>query len=398
MKPLDYALAYLGAGISVIPIRTDGSKAPDASLLPRVFDEDTGGARPSWKPFQVSQVDEATARSWWGRCNPPGIAALGGGDAGLELLDFDREADAIFPAWQALVEEEAPGLVDRLCLVKTPGGRHCWLRCLDGAWGNQKLASLSAEEIAGERALAKKEGRKPQLTLIETRGDGGYALVPGCPPACHPSGLTYDRVGGPPLWGLPPISLDEEEVLIRCARSFTREVPVEPPAPATPKDYGGRLRPGDDFDRRGEDWDEILGAAGWKCAGRTGQERRWRRPGKDGPGWSATTGHCRGQGSVDLLRVFSTNAEPFSDGKAYGKFRAYALLAHDGDLSAAARDLAAQGYGERARRELPRPTTTELERALGLIAAYPELVWDALLLRADVAKKALARLAEEGGR
>jgi hypothetical protein len=106
------------------------------------------------------------------------------------------------------------------------------------------------------------------------------------------------------------------------------------------------LRPGEDFDQRG-DWAEILGPAGWQCVATRGDERRWRRPGKDGPGWSATTGRCRGKDGADLLRVFSSNAAPLEDGKAYGKFRSYTLLHHNGDFTAAARDLAAKGYGAR---------------------------------------------------
>jgi hypothetical protein len=121
---------------------------------------------------------------------------------------------------------------------------------------------------------------------------------------------------------------------------------VRPDASAArPKVRGADdLRPGDDYDRRGPDWAEILAPHGWACAATVVAERRWRRPGKD-RGWSATTGHCSGKDGADLLRVFSSSAEPFEDGKSYGRFRAYALLNHGGDLSAAASDLARQGYG-----------------------------------------------------
>jgi putative DNA primase/helicase len=88
-----------------------------------------------------------------------------------------------------------------------------------------------------------------------------------------------------------------------------------------------------------------------------GDKTLWRRPGKDGRGWSATTGHCAAKdGGADLLAVFSSNAHPFegpSGGRlcsCYGKFRAYALLKHGGDFKAAARELGRQGYGERLNR------------------------------------------------
>jgi hypothetical protein len=65
----------------------------------------------------------------------------------------------------------------------------------------------------------------------------------------------------------------------------------------------------------------------------------WRRPGKE-KGWSATTGHCRGEVGGDLLYVFSSNAHPFEAEKAYSKFSAYAILRHGGDHAEAARELA----------------------------------------------------------
>ena len=73
---------------------------------------------------------------------------------------------------------------------------------------------------------------------------------------------------------------------------------------------------------------------------------RRKRPGKDGPGWSATTGRCRNEQSGELLYVFSGNASPFEPERAYSKFATYTLLDHNGDFKAAAKDLAEQGYGE----------------------------------------------------
>src|SRR5262249_7159213 len=121
--------------------------------------------------------------------------------------------------------------------------------------------------------------------------------------------------------------------------------------------------PGGDFDRRGPAWDQILTPHGWAAVREGGAVTYWRRPGKDGPGISATTGYCKGQDGADLLAVFSSNAHPFegpsgdSPCRCYGNFAAYALLNHGGDFKAAARDLARQGYGEQRqdRNGRPRP-------------------------------------------
>ena len=108
-------------------------------------------------------------------------------------------------------------------------------------------------------------------------------------------------------------------------------------------------RPGDDYNDRAA-WGDILGAHGWQAVNQAGSVTRWRRPGKDGRGWSATTGYTK---EADLLCVFSTNADPFEgpNGQsvctAYTKFAAYALLNWDSDFKAAASALGRQGFGPR---------------------------------------------------
>ncbi len=58
MSVLDLARRYLAAGISVIPIALDGTKAPWAQLLPKVYDPDKGQHRATWKPFQQRLATE----------------------------------------------------------------------------------------------------------------------------------------------------------------------------------------------------------------------------------------------------------------------------------------------------------------------------------------------------
>jgi hypothetical protein len=379
MTPIDVARRCVGAGISVIPVARDGTKAPAWELLPRVADEKTGRLHPSWNPFREAAPDREQVRAWWGGGDPPGIAALPGNLSGLELIDFDREAAELFPAWRDLVEIERPGLVDRLCVVRTPrrpAGYHVWLRCVDHAVpGNQALARLSIPEQRREKEDAKTQGRKAEVTLIETRGEGGYALIPGCPGYCHETGGEYRFLSGPALWELGTVSIEERDTLARCARLFSREVKEDgPPAAACGRgEPASGLRPGDDFDARGPDWREILEPHGWALAGSRGDERRWRRPGKD-HGWSATTGHCRAQDGADLLRVFSSNAHPFEDGKAYGKFRAVSLLSFGGDAKETARALGRMGFGDRPKARAPtgdRPSPEEVEFVLRALEAAP---------------------------
>jgi hypothetical protein len=110
-----------------------------------------------------------------------------------------------------------------------------------------------------------------------------------------------------------------------------------------PPQNGTGNRPGDDFNRRAG-WEEVL--MGWTLARRIGAVAFWRRPGKDGNCWSATTGHCKNEQGQDLLYVFTSNAHPFQPEKSYSRFAAYTLINHAGDYKAAARALAGKGYGE----------------------------------------------------
>ena len=118
-------------------------------------------------------------------------------------------------------------------------------------------------------------------------------------------------------------------------------------------------RPGDHFNRvLGLDgYLDFMLAHGWGYVyteddGPYRGEHYIRRPGKDA-GTSATLGNPLHEGLYPKLHVFSTAAAPFEAGTAYDAFGAFALLHHDGDISAAARALRAQGYGwDEHRREL----------------------------------------------
>jgi Bifunctional DNA primase/polymerase, N-terminal len=162
------ALFYLGRGLSVIPVRADGTKRP---------------ALPSWARFQTERATAAEVTAWFqdGRV---GIAIICGRvSGGLVVLDFDGpEAWGEFRMAAVRRCPQCLDALDREPRVKTPGGgRHVYLRP-DQVEGNEKLARL--------------DGR---ATFIETRGEGGYVLAPGSPAACHISGRVYEWEV--PLWG-----------------------------------------------------------------------------------------------------------------------------------------------------------------------------------------------------
>lgn len=168
MCMLDIARSYRDAGFSVVPIEPDGTKRPACP----------------WKQYQDRKPTDAELHYWFG-VERYGIAVICGQiSGGLEVLDFD--SPEAFTLWRAMIEAKAPGLLATLPQVQTPkGGMHVYVRS-DKPRGNQKLA----RDENGQ-------------TLIETRGEGGYVLAPGCPAACHSTGKSYVHVAGPAITETP---------------------------------------------------------------------------------------------------------------------------------------------------------------------------------------------------
>ena len=298
---LTIAEQALEAGISVVPPRTDGSKAPLGS----------------WRTFQerlpyLQEIDD-----WYRIDQNPGIGVVCGAVSGnLEALDFDRHSayeDFIERARETGLSE----LVDRVeagYLESTPKGRHWLWRCSEIS-GNTKLANNEDQEV-----------------LIETRGEGGYVIVAPSSGSIHPSGEPYELLSGS-IETITAITPEERGLLLDLARSFDH---VAQRADLRPLE--SESRPGDQFNAEST-WSELLVPEGWAEIYTRNGITYWRRPGKN-IGISASSG----LGDADLFYVFTTSTV-FDGNAAYSKFGAYTLLNHQGDYSAAAAALRADGFG-----------------------------------------------------
>lgn len=313
----DVANRYVSYGLSILPVKTDGSKAPESLS--------------EWKSLQKRQPNGTELAKWFCNATPCGVAVICGAISGhLEVIDFDDPT--LLNGWLELIKQVgAHDLAKRLMSVKSPGGYHLYYRCPERVEGNQKLARR-------KRADGKVE------TLIETKGEGGYVIAPGSPIECHPDKLPYELLSGS-FNDIPIISSAERAVLLDCARALNEHFDERDVVhgfdtwrPHTTSNAGNR--PGDDFNFRAE-WQDILSSAGWTLVKQFGGEGYWRKPGDTKPGHHATTNHA----GNNLFHVFSTSAAPFEAGTAYTKFAAFALLNHRGDFLGAARELARQGYG-----------------------------------------------------
>lgn len=324
------ARAYLGAGLSVVPAVRNGSEK-------RV-------ALDSWKAFQQRRSTEAECDGWFAR---PGqsIAIVCGVVSGhCEAIDFDAKGEA-WNAWRDHIREEQPDLYDRLVIESTPsGGKHVFYRCdspvdrqLDLAQRRIDVDGPEEVERFGKRLKPKKDANGQWyvvVTLIETRGEGHLCL-------CAPSEGYVLEQGS--LTDLPVISAEERESLLTAARlqgDLPKTVIDGPQERKTNGTSSDGNRPGDDFNRRG-DVREILQQHGWRQT-RAGENEHWCRPGKE-RGTSATL-------RDGVFYVFSSNAHPFEAENGYRRFAVYTFLEHNGDFRAAAKALAAQGYGEQKSR------------------------------------------------
>ncbi len=181
---LGAARAYVAAGLCVVPIRADGSKAPAVA----------------WNAYEKRLPIDFEIHKWFSTDKPIGLAIIGGSISGnLEIIDFDDPA--LIQPWIDAVAAILPNLIARLVRISTPkGGAHFYYRA-PSVEHNQKLAVAEDKHV-----------------LIETRGEGGYVLAPPSHPECHPLKKAYVHADGPLLTEIQTITADERTTLLDTAR------------------------------------------------------------------------------------------------------------------------------------------------------------------------------------
>lgn len=187
------------------------------------------------------------------------------------------------------------------------------------------------------------------------------------------------------------------EVFVGGGSTFTMEALVEAFVKAS-----AHLRPADDrgtYDKvptpvagttpldqfeaaTGWEHEDLLGGIGWQFHHQQGQTTYWTRSGKNKrDGHSATTGRS---GDRDRLFMFSDADQHIPAGGPYTKPYVYALIHHNGDLSAAAKALAAKGFGVQSP-PIALPDTLRFDRQTSVnppegawepAAEPPDLTWE----------------------
>ncbi|HEY1308456.1 MAG TPA: hypothetical protein VGF24_33130 [Vicinamibacterales bacterium] len=316
------------AGLCVLPVRPDGSKAPDVA---------------TWTAFKHTRptLDQMKAFDFATRV---GYGVIAGPVSGhLDPWDFDDRATFD----QFVITAETSGLGDVVRRIRngyedtSPGGGVRWLARYDAAATFTDTILARRPWRDGDPSFKQASG---VITLIEITT---FSILAPSNGATHPSGRPYVHVSG----GFSTIArytVEERAALFDLARSFD-EMPRRPHESTTAArtEPSGRRRPGDDYNQRAT-WPSVLEPAGWRYVSTRGDVAYWRRPGKTA-GVSATTNY----GGADLFYVF-TSATAFDPERSYSKFAVYTVLQHGGDFAAAARALSHEGYG---RPDDPAPTT-----------------------------------------
>lgn len=302
MKALwDACQSWLAQGLSIFPVRLK-TKAP-------VND---------WGKYRSQLITREELWDLMSSIREPAIAvACGRGSGNLECIDLDVKnyptggGEGVF---LGAIMTLFPEIYPKLRIHRTQsGGYHIYYRVEGGAvTGNQKLAV--AEGMKG--------------AWIETRGEGGYALLPPSP--------GYEVIQDVPI---SVLSMDERNSLINLAKSYDTRVKIERKERIAKKESSFYdTNPWEDF-AQSPAGEEVLRAHGWEFYRENASYIYFTRPGKD-RGISASFNRTK-----RVYYVFSSSTE-LDPEKGYTPGTLMAILDHGGDMKAAYRYLVDQGYGK----------------------------------------------------
>nr|HPN71475.1 bifunctional DNA primase/polymerase [Saprospiraceae bacterium] len=288
----------------------------------------------SWTPYQSRFPSDKEIKSFR-EAGATGIAAVCGQISGyLICIDFDTKNH---PRGSEIVSDCCTDLIDvvgeylfQMVRVSTPsGGTHLWFRSEEkNEYKNKKLASRIT--TIEERQINPKV---KELTFIEIRAEGGYAMV-------HPSpGYTIEHGS---FENIPTFKNEVVDQIIDVVKSFNEVFDEPTPISVREKrEYDNySLTPWDAYNNdQSNPHLEVLENAGWKIASQKGDQIFYRRPGSENK-WSANW-HIQKR----LFYVFSSSTV-FEQDKAYTPFSVLSTIEHNGNKKEATRFIISKGYGK----------------------------------------------------
>ena len=291
LKELEVVKKHWDVGDNIIPLRTDGSKAP---LI-------------KWAGLKLNRLPWYKLKTYYENPNRRSGIGLLAGFNNHWMLDFDYEAETIFPEfWKQLPRH----IQDKATIVRTPKpGFHCHFK---------------SKIIPIQRELASSEDDKVLIEIISRQP----MVMSGTPNITHKSGKPYKLVKGD-QFNVNYIDDNDIEFLKDLSYSFDRSIPDETIcAPFIARQTSYSDSPGDIFNST-TPWEAILEPMGWRRVNNDG----WIRPDKT-EGISATTNW----NDKNYFYCFSTSTK-FEAYKPYNKFAVYTTLYHNGDFERAGKEL-----------------------------------------------------------
>lgn len=160
-NPKDFALKYVKAGLSVIPIKGNVYSA-GSDIEERL--KDTKAPLVNWTEYQKRLPTEQEINYWFRRWSKANLAIVTGRVSGIAVIDFDSQEAVDWASSQGLLNT---------AVVDTARGKHAYYR------------------YPQEREV--KNTVKMNGMNIDVRGDGGYVIAP---PSVHLTGFSYSWLRG----------------------------------------------------------------------------------------------------------------------------------------------------------------------------------------------------------
>lgn len=243
---------------------------------------------------------------------------------GLEVMDFDLKYDLtgkLFDKFKQTVVDHDPKLLEKMVVQKSQNGGYHFFYLCDEIEGNQPLArrEASVQEVFDTPDEKVK-------VLIETRGEGGFIMT-------YPSdGYEWFYKD---LSEIKRITPQERSLLFACAKTFNEVFEK----PVVQKEYTENNTVFDKWNQTG-DIESVLEEHGWTYKGNCNGNRMYLRP-NGTQEWSA--GY---HPETKLFRVFTTSTQ-FTNNTTYNPSQVLAYLKFDKNMSATAKWLESNGYGNK---------------------------------------------------
>lgn len=340
---IDYVKKMQSLGFSVFPLNT--KKEPNFKKGGEINSYSWMDFNVKTNPFPITENTESNFI----------FLGIGCGDMSnnLEVIDVDSKYQFNQDLWgefKTLLEDNLEAF-DKLCIIQTVSkGYHLMYYC-DTIQGNQKLAQryLSRDEKNAhyikltqedkiDKDKAKAQCQTKKLTLIETRGQGGYV-------ATYPS-EGYTIIQGS-METIPTLTAEERDIIMCCAKAMDQieEEQITEKKVALPVWEEGK-KPWEAYNEQmtAEDMANLFVSNGYTITRRIKDKIFIKRP-----GGSSQSGNIRIQ---DRLFVGHSSNLPFESGKGYNASGVFTVLECNGDFSLAGRRLLEMGYGDKPKKKL----------------------------------------------